>query len=67
MIWERVCLANGEKKGNGSLLDYAAWISDREVCSFSTSGGIAIELSKYIIKNNGVVYGSILLNNNNIK
>lgn len=37
---------------------YAAWSLDSEILKKSSSGGIFSELSKFILSNNGIVYGA---------
>lgn len=55
---ERVCpllLENQQKKE--PITAYAAWSNNPEIYFSSSSGGVAYILSKYIIENQGVVYG----------
>lgn len=51
-------LQDAVKKVNDEPIVYAAWNKDEEVLKRSSSGGIFGVFAKYIIENNGVVFGA---------
>lgn len=53
----KTCPANNPVKLQTPFATYAAWSKNFEEHSTSTSGGIAAELSNWVIDNGGVVYG----------
>ncbi|NME63970.1 4Fe-4S dicluster domain-containing protein [Clostridium cadaveris] len=54
------CNAIGEEKRNYKFSVFAGWTIDKEIYNQSSSGGIASSISKYIIANGGIVYGTML-------
>lgn len=52
------CPANNEKTCNESVKLYAAYSEDDNIRLKSSSGGIFYFISKYVIENNGVVFGA---------
>lgn len=46
---------------------YSAWTKDEEIRINSSSGGIFSELAKYILENNGIVYGASFDDNFDLK
>ena len=46
---------------------YAAWSKDNNLRFCSTSGGVVTEIAKYVINNNGVVYGASYDSDNSVK
>lgn len=52
------CPANNEKTHNDSVKLYAAYSKDDNIRLKSSSGGIFYFISKYVIQNNGVVFGA---------
>lgn len=55
----QVCPSNSPVHVNFPIKTYAAWALDDEEYNSSTSGGVAAVLSRYIVENEGVVYGCI--------
>lgn len=55
-----VCPVNGSLPGSTSLKVYACWSNNEAIRQNATSGGLATVLSRYIISQNGIVYGSAL-------
>lgn len=62
-LCERTCPALHPLPLHSIQAAYASWSKDVEEYRTSTSGGIAAELSKYIIQTGGVVYGCAMLPN----
>lgn len=59
-LCEKHCPILNPVEKNVVLNVYAAITKDLKQLKFSTSGGIASELAKYIINNNGVVYATVM-------
>lgn len=66
-LCQKVCSSNHPLPHKQPLHTYAAWAKDEQEYKTSTSGGIGACLSKYIIQNNGIVYGCACLPNAEIK
>lgn len=66
-LCQKVCPGNHPLPLTQPLHTYAAWAKDEQEYKTSTSGGIGACLSKYIIQNNGIVYGCGCLPNAEIK
>lgn len=63
MQCEHVCPASdGKCYGDNSLNNpvYAAWSTNNLIRNNSSSGGVATEVSKYILTNGGIVYGATM-------
>ena len=61
LLCEHVCPALEDKcYGDNSLRNpvFAAWSTDDGIRNNSSSGGVATEISKYILNNGGIVYGA---------
>lgn len=54
----KACPVVSYKKENKLQIFYAAWSKDRETLDNSSSGGIFSEFAKYILSQNGIVYGA---------
>ena len=63
----KVCPSIQLQKKNTPIKAYAGWAKDWKEYTSSTSGGIASILSRYIIRNGGVVYGCACLENLDIR
>lgn len=66
-LCQKVCPSNHPLPHKQPLHTYAAWAKDEQEYKTSTSGGIGACLSRYIIQNNGIVYGCACLPNAEIK
>ena len=60
-VCERICPALHPLPLQPIVSAYASWSMDERVYKTATSGGIATELSKAIIRKGGVVYGCAML------
>lgn len=63
LLCEHVCPALDDKcYGDNSLNNpvYAAWSTNDLIRNNGSSGGVATEISKYIISNGGIVYGATI-------
>ena len=58
---EQVCPALHPQPLSAIRLAYAAWSKDPVVYRSSASGGIATELSRFFLRNGGIVYGCAML------
>ena len=59
-LCEKVCPFEYEKIDSDAISSFAAVSKDNHQRMASSSGGIFSVLAKYIIKNNGFVYGAAL-------
>lgn len=66
-ICRRNCPANTEIGSQYPLKAFATWSKDKSTYKSSTSGGLATEISKHVIRQGGVVYGCASLPNVDIK
>lgn len=66
-LCQKVCPSNHPLPRKQPLHTYAAWAKDEQEYKTSTSGGTGACLSRYIIQNNGIVYGCACLPNAEIK
>lgn len=57
---EKVCPALIQPKNKEQIVIYASWIKDKKTLSESSSGGLFTSLARYIIQNNGIVFGCVL-------
>lgn len=57
-LCNKVCPVNHPIQGNQSQNAYASWALDEEQRKLSTSGGLATLVSKFVIENEGIVYGA---------
>lgn len=57
-LCKRVCPSLNLVQKNTPLYCYAAFAKEKEIRNRSTSGGIATIFSKYVIENDGIVYGA---------
>lgn len=57
-LCNKVCPVNHPIQGNQSQNAYASWALDEEQRKLSTSGGLATLISKFVIENEGIVYGA---------
>jgi len=57
-LCKKICPVNSHIKKEKPHECYAAWTKDRKSRRIASSGGVAIEFSKYFIENHAVVYGS---------
>lgn len=64
-LCKKVCPVNNFPNLNKSMRAYAAWSKDKIDQQLSSSGGIATVFSKFIIQNNGTVFGSAYIDNKN--
>lgn len=60
-LCKKICPSNQKIEINDCIKCYAAKSKEINTYESSTSGGICTEISKYIINNNGVVYGAALV------
>lgn len=60
----KTCPVNNQKNYNSPQKCYAAWSKNQEYQVKSASGGISAGFANYIVKNNGVVFGTCFLNGN---
>jgi len=63
----KVCPANNPHTLHSPRTAYAGWDKNEEEYRSSTSGGAASALSRYIIRNSGIVYGCACLDNIDIR
>lgn len=56
-----VCAAINSISTHEPKTVYAAYSKNRETRKASTSGGVATEIAKYVIRNGGVVYGAAMI------
>lgn len=57
-----VCAAINDIQANEPKAIYAAYSKEKAIRKASTSGGLATEIAKYIIRCGGVVYGAAMIN-----
>lgn len=60
---KKVCPAINDSDFKKPINTYAAIAKDEHIYTTATSGGIATAMSKYVIENNGVVYGAAFKEN----
>lgn len=66
-LCKKKCPANTETIFNNPLKAYAIWSKDAKTYKESASGGLATEISRFIIQEGGVVYGCASLPDIEIK
>lgn len=60
---KKVCPAINDSNFKKPIKTYAAVAKDEYIYSTATSGGVATVMSKYVLENNGVVYGAAFKEN----
>ena len=63
----KICPSMQQQELLNPQIAYAGWAKDKIEYTSSTSGGIASIVSRYIIRNGGVVYGCACLENLDIR
>lgn len=66
-LCERTCPVHSPQTLSGIKEAFASWSKDEKDYKTSASGGIATELSKFFIRNGGVVYGCAMLSNVDVR
>ena len=61
-LCRKICPSNNKYTGKDSINAYALYNLDKEDRKYSSSGGVATVLSRHILENGGVVFGSVVDN-----